>query len=158
VTATADRLTPAKARAARPRRVRRPVWLAAAVVVAALGWVAVKGLTGSLVYYLTPTDIAVKHQAAVGERVRLGGLVLPGTVRQQGNLVRFTVSDGTTRMRVVDTGGVPSLFRANQGVVVEGVVGAGVFRADTVLVKHSGVYRPPVPGHEPRSARLSSGG
>ena len=39
---------------------------------AALGWVALRGLTGSFVYYLTPTDITVGHKAQVDQRVRLG--------------------------------------------------------------------------------------
>ena len=38
--------------------------------------------------------------------------------------MRFVVTDGTTSMTVVDTGGVPALFRAAQGVVAEGVVRA----------------------------------
>src|SRR4051812_41617191 len=44
-----------------------------AIVVAALGWIAARGLTGSFVYYLTPTDVRVHHQAQVDQRVRLGG-------------------------------------------------------------------------------------
>jgi cytochrome c-type biogenesis protein CcmE len=60
---------------------------------------------------------------------------------------------------VVNTGGVPSLFRAGQGVVVEGVLGGdGAFHADTVLVKHSNEYRPPAPGEVPGPADLQAGG
>ena len=82
----------------------------------------------------------------------------PGSVQRAGSAIRFVVSDGTTRMTVVDTGGVPSLFRAGQGVVVEGDYGAdGAFHADTVLVKHNGVYTPPRPGETPTSANLSGG-
>jgi cytochrome c-type biogenesis protein CcmE len=57
---------------------------------------------------------------------------------------------------VLDTGGVPALFRAGQGVVVEGFYGRdGAFHADTVLVKHNGVYSPPSPGQTPHSADLA---
>lgn len=128
------------------------------VIVGSLGWVAAKGLTGNLVYYKTPTEIVRLGASGVGDRIRVGGLVDPGSVHRTGSLVRFIVTDGTTRLTVVDTGGVPSLFREGQGVVVEGVVGAdGAFHADTVLVKHNGVYAPPSPGETPHSADLSGG-
>ena len=69
--------------------------------------------------------------------------------------VRFVVTDGTSHLTVIDTGGVPSLFRTGQGVVVEGYYGSdGAFHADTVLIKHNGVYRPPAPGETPTSANL----
>jgi cytochrome c-type biogenesis protein CcmE len=141
------------------RRTRTRVVVAFAVIVAGLGWVAAKGLSSSLVYYLTPSDILAKGQAAVGERARLGGYVQPGSVQRSGSWTRFVVTDGSTRISVVSTGGVPSLFKAGQGVVVEGALeGDGAFHADTVLVKHSGVYTPPRPGRVPRSADLDRGG
>jgi cytochrome c-type biogenesis protein CcmE len=117
-----------------------------------------RGLSGSLVYYQTPSDLAA-GRSAVGERLRLGGYVLPGSVERAGSSVRFVVTDGAARTNVVDTGGVPSLFRPGQGVVVEGVLGGdGAFHADTVLVKHSSEYRPPAPGEVPGPAYLETGG
>lgn len=143
----------------RRRRPRARVLLALMVIVLALGWVGVRGLTGALVYYRTPTDIVVNGQGKVGDRERLGGLVQPGSVAASGSTIRFVVGDGTNRLSVIATGGVPSLFKAGQGVVVEGAMAAdGAFHADTVLVKHSGVYRPPAPGTVPRSADLSKTG
>jgi cytochrome c-type biogenesis protein CcmE len=132
---------------------------AVAVVAASLGWVAFNGLKGNLVYYKTPTEILQQGGAAVGDRVRLGGLVQPGSVQRTGSTVSFIVTDGSTRMTVVDTAGVPSLFRDGKGVVVEGYYGAdGAFHADTVLVKHSDDYRPPAPGETPHSANVEGGG
>ena len=129
-----------------------------AVIGAGLGWIGAKALSGNLVYYKTPSEILGQGDSVVGQRIRLGGFVEPGSVRRAGSAIRFVVSDGTTRMTVVDTGGVPSLFRAGQGVVVEGDYGAdGAFHADTVLVKHNGVYTPPRPGETPTSANLSGG-
>jgi cytochrome c-type biogenesis protein CcmE len=79
--------------------------------------------------------------------VRLGGYVVPGSVQRPSHSLQFTVSDGRTSMQVVSTGAVPELFRAGQGVVLEGVLGTdGRFHSDTLLVKHDGTYRPPAPG------------
>jgi cytochrome c-type biogenesis protein CcmE len=134
---------------AAPRRARRNLVICIGVILAALGWIAVRGLTGSFVYYLTPTDVVVEHKASVDERVRVGGYVVPGSVEQAGDVLRFTVSDSGADLRVVDTGPVPRLFRPGQGVVLEGALGAdGTFRSDTLLVKHDGEYRAPDTGRD----------
>ncbi len=137
---------------------RGRIFLVLGLVLASLGWVAAKGLTGNLVYFATPTELLGKGGDAVGERVRLGGFVVPGSVSEDGTRLRFVVSDGTTRLSVVGTGGVPSLFREGQGVVLEGAYEKdGAFHADTVLVKHGSEYRPPAPGETPASADLEGG-
>jgi cytochrome c-type biogenesis protein CcmE len=47
-------------------------------------------------------------------------------------------------MEVLSTGPVPQMFRAGQGVVLEGALGRdGRFHSDTLLVKHDGEYRAP---------------
>jgi cytochrome c-type biogenesis protein CcmE len=129
------------------------------IVVVALTWIAVRGLTGNFVYYLTPTDIMSHHKAHVGERVRLGGYVLPGSVGRTSSVLTFVVTDGTDSMSVSDTGSVPELFKPGQGVVLEGTLGAdGRFHSDTLLVQHNGDYQPPKPGEPPPNrADLSSG-
>lgn len=130
-----------------------------AVIVASLGWVAARGLSGNLVYYKTPTEVLQQTSQLTGERIRLGGYVIPGSIQRSGSTVRFVVTDGSTRLTVVDTGSVPALFRDGQGVVVEGSFGQdGSFHSDTVLVKHNGVYTPPPPGQTPHSADLSGNG
>jgi cytochrome c-type biogenesis protein CcmE len=138
------------------RRLR--VVLPLAAIAASLAWVGTRGLSGNLVYYRTPTELLREGPGAVGERVRLGGLVVPGSVVERGRVVRFLVTDRTTRMTVVATAGVPALFRDGKGVVVEGALGRdGAFHADTVLVRHADSYRPPAPGETPTSARLQGG-
>ena len=138
---------------------RGRVILVLLIVLGSLGWVAARAVSGNLVYYVTPTEVLSKGDAAIGDRIRLGGLVDRGSVSRVSDRVRFVVSDGTTRMTVVATGTVPALFRPGQGVIVEGVYGSdGAFHADTVLVKHAEVYRPPQPGETPESAKIEGAG
>jgi len=77
------------------------------IVIGALTWVTVRGLSGSFVYYLTPSDIVSQHKAQVGERVRLGGYVVPGSVGHATDTLTFTVTDGTDSIKVSDSGSVP---------------------------------------------------
>jgi cytochrome c-type biogenesis protein CcmE len=131
------------------------VLIAVALITASLAWVATRGLAGDLVYYKTPTEIVQDGAGSAGDRVRVGGYVVPGSVETGGSQTTFVVSDGTTRMTVLTTAALPSLFRAGQGTVVEGVFGDdGAFHADTALVKHSSVYQPPAPGETPAVATL----
>jgi cytochrome c-type biogenesis protein CcmE len=139
-------------------RIRLPrlrTLLLGGAILGSLGWVAGSGLTGgSLVYYETPSDL-LAHRPG-NDRVRLGGLVETGSVQEVPGGVHFVVTDGTHQLTVFQQGGVPSMFQAGRGVVVEGVYGRdGVFYGDTVMVKHDNVYRPPAPGQQPpRSAQL----
>ncbi len=154
---------PPQAAALRRRWRDRPglrIGVCLAVIVLAIAWIAVRGLTGNFVYYLTPTDVLAHHKAQVGQRIRLGGYVVPGTVRHAGSFLMFTVTDNTDSIKVSDTGAVPELFKAGQGVVLEGAMGAdGLFHADTLLVRHNGTYAPPKPGQPPpHRADLKTGG
>ena len=138
------RRTDPSSRGSARRSARWRLLVCVAIVLAALGWIAARGLTGSFVYYLTPTDVRVDHKAQVDQRIRLGGYVVPGTVHRDGGTLRFVVSDGGTSMAVRSTGPVPQMFRAGQGVVLEGALAKdGRFHSDTLLVKHDGTYRAP---------------
>ncbi len=109
--------------------------IAAALVLSAL--------RDSIVFFNSPTDIVEKKPAA-GTRMRVGGLVKPGTLVRGDNLqIRFDVTDGNKDIAVRYQGIVPDLFREGQGVVTEGKLdGSGIFVADTVLAKHDEKYMP----------------
>lgn len=100
-------------------------------------------LRDTIVFFYGPTEIAEKG-VAPGTRMRLGGLVEPGSVaRGPGQRVAFSITDSRTVIKVSYEGLLPDLFREGQGVVTEGVFqGGGQFRADSVLAKHDETYMP----------------
>src|SRR5690606_24797794 len=82
---------------------------------------------------------------AVGQAVRLGGMVETGSlrIRPDGVTVDFIVGDGEARIPVVFSGILPDLFVEGSGVVAEGSLQAdGAFRADELLAKHDENYMP----------------
>ena len=97
----------------------------------------------SIVFFNSPSDLAEK-KVNVGARVRLGGMVKPGSLTRGDDLdIRFDVTDGNSEIPVRYRGIVPDLFREGQGVVAEGrIEPSGTFRADTILAKHDENYMP----------------
>jgi cytochrome c-type biogenesis protein CcmE len=131
-------------RARMTRKQRRLVLIGAGLSVLGLAAALVLfALKDSIVFFNSPTDVVEKHLAP-GSRIRLGGLVKPGTlVRGDNLLVKFEVTDGNTSVPVSYVGILPDLFREGQGVVTEGALdGAGRFKADNVLAKHDETYMP----------------
>ena len=100
------------------------------------------GLRESVVYFVAPSELAEK--AAPGRRVRLGGLVVEGTVRRDADgASRFVVTDGAAQVEVRYEGLLPDLFREGQGVVAEGTWAPGqAFEAERVLARHDETYMP----------------
>ena len=112
------------------------------VLALALGLV-LYAMSGSIVFFNSPTDIVEKHPGPA-TRIRLGGLVKPGSLTRGSDMrIGFAVTDGKSDVPVRYQGIVPDLFREGQGVVAEGTLGAdGTFIADTVLAKHDERYMP----------------
>lgn len=129
------------------RSVGRPATVAGLILVAgAFVALVVLALASAVVYYVTPTELAANTS---DRAVRLYGIVVSGSVeldRSSGSL-DFEVTDGTT-MIAVSTRAVPTaLFRDGIAVVLPGRPdGPGRFTADELLVKHSEVYDPLLPG------------
>ena len=126
------------------RKGRRLTLIAAALAVIGAGAaLALYGLSDNIVFFYSPSELAAKH-VAVGSRLRLGGLVAPGTVVKSANdALTFAITDGGGQIAVTYQGLPPDLFREGQGVVAEGVLEApDAFRADNILAKHDERYMP----------------
>jgi cytochrome c-type biogenesis protein CcmE len=126
------------------RKQRRLVLIGGSLGVLALAAVLVlSALKDSIVFFNSPTDV-VEKKVAPGSRIRLGGLVKPGTLQRGDHLaVRFEVTDGNRAIAVNYQGILPDLFREGQGVIAEGALEPnGAFKADAVLAKHDERYMP----------------
>ncbi|MCY4453316.1 MAG: cytochrome c maturation protein CcmE [Immundisolibacterales bacterium] len=127
-------------------RQRRAMLITA--MVAGLGvatGLAVLAIGENMLWFFTPSQL-LADQPPPGNRIRLGGLVVEGSVRRRpGDLeVRFDLSDRAAAVTVAFRGLLPDLFREGQGIVALGRLDAdGVLQAEEVLAKHDETYMPP---------------
>lgn len=135
-----------------PRRKKRLVSVLAVVALLA-------GAVGAMLYALqqnidlfyTPSQLVEgmgegKVKPVPGQRLRIGGMVVPGSVqRDQDSLkVRFDLIDTGPIVTVEYDGILPDLFREGQGIVAQGVlIGPTLIQATEVLAKHDEEYMPP---------------
>lgn len=96
----------------------------------------------NLVFFFSPSQIMSK-EAPVGRTFRLGGLVVAGSVKRDGVMVNFQVTDTAQTVPVQYSGILPDLFKEGKGVVAQGQLKDGVFVAKEVLAKHDENYMPP---------------
>ena len=131
---------------------RRPwgVLVLIGVVLVVVAYLAFSSIGSALVYYLTPTELLERGEAAVGETVRLGGQVAEGSVSGPATDLTFVLTDGDADITVHSTVAPTRSFRESSGAVVEGALGGdGVFEASQVIVKHDENYEAPPPGGRP---------
>lgn len=118
----------------RKRRVRLVVALSAAVLLAAaLIYTSFSSATEAS----TPSDVL--RSGKVGRSYKLTGKVVDGSVRRNGDELRFRVRDrsGTASLPVEYAGVVPDPFRDGREVIVSGVYRNGSFvgERDSLVTK-----------------------
>lgn len=139
-----------------PRRKKRLFIIVSSLglVGAALGLM-LYALTQNIDLFYTPSEILSGKELAggkrgdkpqVGQRLRVGGMVVEGSVKRSTDSldVAFRLTDTGPEVTVKYTGILPDLFREGQGIVAQGVlIAADVIEATEVLAKHDEEYMPP---------------
>lgn len=122
--------------------------LLALVAIIGAGLLAASALKDEAAYFYTPNDAKTKG-VEPGKAIRLGGMVVKGSLKRQadGVTIRFDVTDGKASVPVTYTGVTPDLFREGSGVVADGkfdrdVNSGGLFVAHEILAKHDERYMP----------------
>jgi len=137
-----------------PRRQKRLMVVSAIVVVvgSAIGLM-LYALSQNIDLFYTPSEIIDGKQIGentvipqVGQRLRIGGMVVPGSVsRDKDSLaVSFDLVDTGPLVTVSYEGLLPDLFREGQGIVATGILSEpNHIVAHEVLAKHDEEYMPP---------------
>ena len=124
---------------------RRGRFVAGALVIAAaIAYLIWSGVSQSVVYFVTPSELLAAPVPS--KTYRLGGLVQAGSLKWEPKDLdlSFTLSDGKASVPVRHKGAPPDLFAEGRGAVVEGSwTKSGYFKASLILAKHSEEYKAP---------------
>jgi cytochrome c-type biogenesis protein CcmE len=115
------------------------------VVVAALGYLAFGNFGKNLVYFYTPSEVISLSQDYYGKKVRVGGMVVKGSVHVVPDTLKisFDLTDGAATIPVAFEGIPPDLFKEGTGAVAEGYWDAEkTFHSNMIMAKHSEDYMP----------------
>jgi len=119
--------------------------LIALVAIVAAGLISAWALRNQANYFYLPEQMTAAPPA-VGQAVRLGGMVQPGSLQTQadGVTVAFVVAGNEASTVPVRYSGIlPDLFVEGSGVVAEGSLqNDGTFLATNLLAKHDENYVP----------------
>ena len=76
-------------------------------------------LNTNLDYFFTPSELNNKEISS-NKRIKIGGMVLSGSVKRQGSVISFVITDYENSIDVIYEGIVPDLFKEDSGVVALG--------------------------------------
>ena len=117
------------------------------LILAALGFVVVRGLGDATLFFLNADEAKTQSVELATKRFRLQGIVVDGTVKEAPSTVDFDVEFNGTTIHVRHAGAPPELFRPNIAVVLEGSFASTPtaaelpdFVSDRILVKHDENY------------------
>lgn len=129
----------------KPKHQRLVLVVLALVALIAAGLLAAYALRNQASYFYLPEQMR-DDPPAIGQAVRLGGMVEDGSLRTLGDgvTIAFNVTGlDNSVVPVRFSGIVPDLFVEGSGVVAEGALRAdGTFVADNLLAKHDENYVP----------------
>ena len=97
----------------------------------------------NVVFFKTVSE-AVASRAQDGTRsMRIGGAVVPGSIRETASGARFELVEGGKTVLVVHRGNQPTLFKVCGPVVADGHWNRDTFESVQILIKHGSEYQPP---------------
>ena len=99
-------------------------------------------LNSNLDFFFTPTELK-NNNISPEKRIKIGGMVLEGSVERNGSEISFVITDYENSIKVIFDGIVPDLFQEGSGVVALGFLNNKIFYAKEVLAKHDENYMPP---------------
>ena len=111
--------------------------IAILIIAGAISYLVFSGVKNTMVYYLTIDELQAKVPEVYGERVRVSGNVVPGSIIKENNSdIKFQITDGTNVIDVNYSGIIPDIFADDVEAVVEGnYTDQKVFVADVLLAK-----------------------
>jgi cytochrome c-type biogenesis protein CcmE len=112
------------------------------IILVVVAWEAISGFQQSKTYYVTVRELL--SGKAARHRVRVGGVVAPGSIDRRNGMVTFRLTQDSDSVPVtyVGTDPLPDTFVGGAQAIVEGDYTAdGIFRADHIQAKCASKYQ-----------------
>ena len=124
-------------------RKQRLITVLLILISSALGsFLVIRALDSNLDFFFTPSEL-FKEELPDNKRIKVGGMVLDGSVTRDKTNISFVITDYEGSIDVEFDGIVPDLFKEGSGVVVLGYLKDKTIIAEDVLAKHDENYMPP---------------
>ena len=124
-------------------RKQRLITVLLILISSALGsFLIIRALDSNLDFFFTPSEL-FKEELPNNKRIKVGGMVLDGSVIRDKSNISFVITDYEGSIDVEFDGIVPDLFKEGSGVVVLGYLKDKTIIAEDVLAKHDENYMPP---------------
>ena len=124
-------------------RKQRLITVLLILISSALGsFLVIRALDSNLDFFFTPSEL-FKEELPNNKRIKVGGMVLDGSVTRDKTNISFVITDYEGSIDVEFDGIVPDLFKEGSGVVVLGYLKDKTLIAEDVLAKHDENYMPP---------------
>lgn len=129
------------------------------IILAVVAWEAISGFQQSKTYYVTVGELT--GGKAPRRRVRVGGIVVPGSIERRGGVVTFRLAQDAVSIPAsyVGTDTLPDTFVDGSQAIIEGDYDEkGEFRAVKIQAKCASKYQAAPPGKsEVGSPKLETG-
>jgi cytochrome c-type biogenesis protein CcmE len=115
------------------------------IILLSLTWLAVAGINESKSYYVTIKELGDMGGKAYTKRLRVAGIVEPGSIQRRGTHVQFKLNEEGRMLPVEYTGteAPPDTFKDSSQALAEGTYGRdGVFHAKKLQAKCASKYAP----------------
>ncbi len=126
------------------------------IILAVVVWEAISGFQQSKTYYVTVNELT--SGKAARRHVRVGGIVMQGSIEHHGGTVTFRLAQDANSIPVtyVGTDTLPDTFVAGAQAIIEGdYTASGEFRAEKMQAKCASKYQAAPPSKsETRNSKL----
>lgn len=132
-----------------------------AIILVAVGWEALSGFQQSKTYYVTVKELT--SGKSVREHVRVGGVIVPGSIHRSGQMLTFRISqeDQSIPVTYIGKDTLPDDFKSGANAIVEGDYRADkTFFAQQVQAKCASKYQaaPAAPKEANTTSKVASNG
>jgi cytochrome c-type biogenesis protein CcmE len=127
-------------------------YVATAIILATVGWLAFSGARDTKSYYVTISELNAMGSKAYTRNLRVAGNVKPGSITRSGPNADFTLLEQGKTLRVTYNGAEPppDTFKDDAQALAIGTYGRdGTFHATQLQAKCASKYAPAKPGAVP---------